>query len=95
MPTDEMQDAYVFVPSGSHETMDKLKYLWWKGDIRYAARVLSGAYGSVAFVEATPDDLGELREKLTRVRDAVNPGTSVGVALKVGRQSPTRWSTKK
>jgi hypothetical protein len=95
MPNDEMQDAYVFVPSGSHETMGKLKNLWKAGRIRYATRVLSGAYGSVAFVEAPPGDLVELRERLTQVRDAVNPGTSVGVALKTGRQSPTRWSTKK
>jgi len=98
MPSeDELLDAYVFVPSGSEDTMAKLKELWSDGYVRYATRVLSGAYGSVAFVEAS--SLVDLRDRLTKVRNAVNPGTSVGIALRVGDRvgvlSPTRWSTKK
>jgi DNA-binding Lrp family transcriptional regulator len=92
----DLQDAYVFVPSGSEDTMEKLKDLWSGGQVRYATRVLSGGFGAVAFVEAAlgDDGLTELREKLTRIRDAVNPGTSVGVALKIGPRAPTRWSQK-
>jgi len=92
----DYQDAYVFVPSGSEDTMAKLKDLWRGGQVRYATRVLSGGLGAVAFLEAAngDDGLADLREKLTAVRDAVNPGTSVGVALKVGPRAPTRWSAK-
>lgn len=96
----ETLDAYVFVPSGSEDTMDKLKRLWADGDVRYANRVLSGAYGAVAFIEVAvrgEDDvatLGDLKAKLTAVRNQVNPGTSVGVAIKVGTRAPSRWSKK-
>ncbi|OGN85685.1 MAG: hypothetical protein A2X23_13675 [Chloroflexi bacterium GWC2_73_18] len=91
------QDAYVFVPSGSSKTLDDLKALWKEGIVRYATRVLSGAFGAVAFVEAPIGDeaLYELRDKLTAVRDRVNPGTSVGLALQIGPMAPSRWSEKK
>ena len=93
----ETQDAYVFVPSGSDETMTKLKDLWSQGHVRYATRVLSGAFGAVAFLEAEAgaEALETLRSKLTAVRNKVNPGTSVGVAFAVGPRAPTRWSDKK
>ncbi|HEX5147504.1 MAG TPA: hypothetical protein VFW02_00390 [Candidatus Limnocylindrales bacterium] len=96
----ETLDAYVFVPSGSEDTMDKLKELWKAGHVRYANRVLSGAYGAVAFIEvavrAEGDvaTLGDLKAKLTAVRNQVNPGTSVGVAIQVGTRAPSRWSEK-
>ena len=93
----ETQDAYVFVPSGSDETMTKLKDLWSQGYVRYATRVLSGGFGAVAFLEAEAgaEALETLRSKLTAVRNKVNPGTSVGVAFAVGPRAPTRWSDKK
>ena len=58
--------------------------------------VLSGGFGAVAFLEAPKGDDGlvELRGKITRVRDEVNPGTSVGIALRIGPYAPTRWSRK-
>jgi hypothetical protein len=93
-------DAYVFVPSGSEDTMDKLKALWDAHQVRYATRVLSGAFGAVAFVEAEANEddelatLHDLKGKLTAVRNAVNPGTSVGVAITTGTRAPTRWSDK-
>lgn len=98
--SDKTLDAYVFVPSGSQETMNKLYDLWTAHQIRYATRVLSGEFGSVAFVEVETEGkdplewLAELERKLTAVRDQVNPGTSVGVALKQGPRAPTRWSEK-
>jgi hypothetical protein len=90
------QDAYVFVPSGSEETISKLKGLWREHVIRYAIRVLSGGFGAVAFLEAENGDDGliDLRRKITRVRDEVNPGTSVGISLSTGPMAPTRWSRK-
>jgi hypothetical protein len=96
----ETLDAYVFVPSGSEGTMDKLKDLWTGGYVRYANRVLSGAYGAVAFIEASGRGEGDLaalddlKAKLTAVRNQVNPGTSVGVAITVGTRAPSRWSDK-
>jgi hypothetical protein len=99
--SNETLDAYVFVPSGSEATMDKLKTLWGAGRVRYAARVLSGEFGSVAFVEVATEgrdqlaSLTDLREKLTVIRDAVNPGTSVGLAVVKGPKAPTRWSEKR
>ena len=93
---EDYQDAYVFVPSGSEDTMDKLRGLWREKVVRYAIRVLSGGFGAVAFLEAPKGDDGlvELRGKITRVRDEVNPGTSVGIALRIGPYAPTRWSRK-
>jgi hypothetical protein len=97
----ETRDAYVFVPSGTEDTLGKLKKLWGADGVRYATRVLSGAFGSVAFLEAplyNGDDvatLGDLRTKLTAVRNEVNPGTSVGIAYQTGIKAPTRWSDKK
>ena len=93
---EDYQDAYVFVPSGSEDTMDKLKGLWREKVVRYAIRVLSGGFGAMAFLEAPKGDDGlvELRGKITRVRDEVNPGTSVGIALRIGPYAPTRWSRK-
>ena len=92
----QTQDAYVFIPSGTDETMTKLEDLRTSHDVRYATRVLSGAYGSVAFIEADADEqvLTTLESKLTNVRNAVNPGTSVGVAIATGPRAPTRWSEK-
>ena len=98
--SDHTLDAYVFVPSGSDATMEKLYQLWRDGQIRYATKVLSGEFGSVAFVEVETDGvdslaaLAELERKLTAIRDQVNPGTSVGVALIKGPKAPTRWSEK-
>ncbi len=91
------QDAYVFVSSGSAKTIGALKQLWRDGHVRYVARLLSGAHGAVAFVEVAkgPDALANLRDKLTLIRDAVNPSTSVGMALETGPMAPTRWSEKK
>jgi len=93
----QTQDAYVFIPSGTDETMTKLEALQASHDVRYATKVLSGAYGSVAFIEADADEhvLTTLESKLTNVRNAVNPGTSVGVAIAIGPRAPTRWSEKK
>ena len=33
-------------------------------------------------------------EMLTVIRDAVNPGTSIGLAWSSGTKAPTRWSEK-
>jgi hypothetical protein len=91
------QDAYVFIPSGTDDTLMKLDALHDSFDVRYATRVLSGAFGSVAFIEVEADEnvLTTLESKLTKVRNAVNPGTSVGVAIATGPRAPTRWSDKK
>ncbi len=98
---DRYQDAYVFVTSGSRSTVEALRDLWARGGIRYVARPLSGAYGAVVFLEAAHDaDEGPLdilyilRDRIAAVRDAINPGASVGVALTTGPKAPTRWSEK-
>jgi hypothetical protein len=92
----DTQDAYVFVDSGSRKALDGLDALWKEGTIRYAVRLLSGAYGSLAFLEVPvgEDGLLELRERISLIRDRVNPGVSVGVAYAVGRMAPSRWSEK-
>lgn len=92
----DTQDAYVFVDSGSRKALDALDALWRDGTIRYAVRLLSGAYGSLAFLEVPvgEDGLVELRERISAIRDRVNPGVSVGVAYAVGRMAPSRWSEK-
>ncbi len=97
------QDAYVFVSSGSRAAIDALRDLWAKGAVRYVARPLSGAYGAIVFLDApVPQDdddpldvLRILRDRIAAVRDAANPGASVGVALTTGPRAPTRWSEKR
>ncbi len=92
----DCQDAYVFVSSGGRAALKALEGLWAEGDLRYVARLLSGSFGALAFVEVPPggDGLRELRRRIARVRDLVNPGVSVGVALAPGPRAPSRWSTK-
>jgi DNA-binding Lrp family transcriptional regulator len=90
------QDAYVFVDSGSQKAIDALDALWRDGTIRYAVRLVSGGYGAVAFLEVALGDEGlrDLRERISAIRDRVNPGVSVGLAAAIGPRAPSRWSTK-
>lgn len=94
--SDARQDAYVFVSSGSEPAIDALNDLWRQGAVRYVARLLSGAYGALAFLEAPAGDEGleVLRDRIAAVRDRVNPGASVGLALTIGPRAPSRWSEK-
>ena len=90
-------DVYMFISNGNADTMKKLRDAWRRGQIRYATSTLSGDWGAVAFLEADDGLAGfdTLASNILAVRDAVNPGTSTGHAIKIGTRAPTRWSDKK
>ena len=90
-------DVYMFISNGSSDAMKKLRDSWRRGEIRYATSTLSGGWGAVAFLEADDGLAGfdTLASNIQAVRDAVNPGTSTGHAIKIGTRAPTRWSDKK
>lgn len=94
---DDYQDAYVFVASGSGATLAALDSMWRDGTIRFVARLLSGKFGALAFLEAPPGDegLSILRDRLSAVEDQVGPGSSVGLsAYTITPMAPTHWLPK-